>query len=80
MTLRKQEQKDRIKFQKLFAEHLKKIRKIKGFTSAKLAKECNMERSNIARLEGGRTNPSLFVLKKLAEGMGIELSELLKGL
>ena len=39
-----------------------------------------MERSNIARLEAGRTNPSLFVLKKLSVGMDIKVEELLKGL
>ena len=73
------EKKDRLKLQKRFGEHLKKLRETKGLTSAELARCCYMERSNIARLETGRTNPSLFVLKKLATGMDIELDELLKG-
>ncbi|HKC67614.1 MAG TPA: helix-turn-helix transcriptional regulator [Bacteroidia bacterium] len=73
------EKKDKLKLQKRFGEHLSKLRENKGLTSAELARRCFMERSNIARLETGRTNPSLFVLKKLAIGMDIELDELLKG-
>ncbi|MFL5752124.1 MAG: helix-turn-helix domain-containing protein [Bacteroidia bacterium] len=37
-----------------------------------------MERSNIARIETGRTNPSLYVLKKLCSGLEIEFEELLR--
>ena len=74
------ERKERLKFQKQFGEHLKKFRKERSITAYELAKRCFMETSNIARLEGGRTNPSLFVLKKLAAGLNVEISELLKGL
>lgn len=73
------EKKERLKLQKRFAEHLVALRKSKCLTPAELARRCEMERSNIARIETGRTNPSLFVLKKLCIGLDMELDELLKG-
>ncbi len=73
------EKKERLKLQKRFGEHLIKLRKAEDITPAELARRCFMERSNIARLETGRTNPSLFVLKKLAAGLGVEMDELLQG-
>jgi ribosome-binding protein aMBF1 (putative translation factor) len=79
MDERVKERKERLKMQKRFGEHLITLRKSKNLTSAELARRCEMERSNIARIETGRTNPSLFVLKKLSVGLGIELEELLKG-
>ncbi|MCW3083519.1 MAG: Transcriptional regulator [Bacteroidetes bacterium] len=72
------EKKERLKLQKRFGEHLKRLREAMGLTAAELARRCFMERSNIARLEAGRSNPSLFVLKKLAVGLEIELEELMK--
>lgn len=79
MNLKERELKERLKLQKKFGEHLVKLRKSKKLTPAELSRKCFMERSNIARLETGRTNPSLFVLKKIADGLEITLDELLKG-
>ena len=39
---------------------------------------CNMEKSNFSRLEAGRTNPTIFTLKKIADNLEIELQELVK--
>ena len=75
---REKDRKDKLKLQKRFGEHIIKLRESKGVTAAELARLCFMERSNIARLETGRMNPSLFILKKLSIGLGIELSDLLK--
>jgi transcriptional regulator with XRE-family HTH domain len=79
MTEKEKDKKERLKLQKRFAEHLVKLRKSMDMSPSELAERCFMERSNIARLEKGRTNPSLFVLKKLATGLEIEIDELLKG-
>ena len=38
----------------------------------------NTESTNIARLKAGRTNPSLFVLKRLSEGLEVKVEEFLK--
>jgi transcriptional regulator with XRE-family HTH domain len=79
MDDKEREKREKLKLQKKFGEHLVLLRKSMDLTPAELARRCYMERSNIARLETGRSNPSLFVLKKLATGMNIKLEELLKG-
>lgn len=79
MDEKAKEKKERLKLQKRFGEHLVALRKSKNITPAELARRCEMERSSIARIETGRTNPSLYVLKKLCIGLDIELDELLKG-
>ncbi len=73
-----QEKEDKLKLQKRFGAHLVKLRESKGLTAAELARLCYMERSSIARLETGRTNPSLFVLRKLSIGLKLEIEELLR--
>lgn len=78
MDEKQREKKEKLKLQKQFGDHLKVFRTSKGLTSAELARRCFMESSNIARLEKGRINPSLFILKKLAAGMEVEIDEFLK--
>lgn len=68
---------NRLALQKRFGEHLIRIRESKGITSAELARRAYMERSNIARLETGRQNPSLYILKKLSVALKISLKELI---
>lgn len=79
MSYTEAEKKEKLKLQKRFGEHLKKLRESMDLTPAELARRCYMERSNIARLEAGRMNPSLFVLKRLSEGLSIDIDVLLKG-
>jgi putative transcriptional regulator len=73
------EKKEKLKLQKQFGAHLTKLRVSKGLTAAELGRLCYMERSSIARLETGRINPSLFILKKLSLALEIEIEELFKG-
>lgn len=79
MDQTEKERQERIKLQKRFGKHLKKFREAKGLTASEFARKCFMETSNIARLEKGRTNPSLYVMKKICDGLGVEMEELLKG-
>lgn len=79
MDDKEKEKREKLKLQKRFGEHLVMLRKSMDLTPAELARRCYMERSNIARLETGRSNPSLYVLKKLSNGMNIKLEEILKG-
>ena len=72
--------KDREKLQKKFGEHLVKLRKSMNITGAVLARRCEMEKSHMSRLEHGHVNATLFQLKKLADGLGITLEQLMKGL
>lgn len=72
------EQAKKTKLQKRFGSHLKQLRQAKGITPAELARRCFMERSNIARLEGGRENPSLYTIKRLCEALEVSYEEFFK--
>jgi len=73
------EKKEKEEFLKRFGNHLKKVRMEKGITGSELGRRCYMDKPNITRLEKGRVNPSLFILKRLCDGLEIELTDLLKG-
>jgi len=51
-----------------------------GISQEKLAEKCNFDRTYISLLERAKRNPSYLSLKKLCQGLEIELSDLLKEL
>lgn len=61
---------------KRFGNHLKSLRGSKDLSLREFAAEINVEWSHIHRIENGEVNPSLTMLKRLAEGLGITLAEL----
>lgn len=61
----------------LLAEQIKKRRKNLGLSQEKLAEKCGFDRTYISLLERAERNPSYLNLKKLSDGLGISLSELL---
>ena len=75
-----QDKKDKEKFLKNFGENIRTLRKAKGMTGAELARKCFMEKQNILKLEKGQFNPSIYYLKKIAEGLEVEFHELFKGI
>jgi transcriptional regulator with XRE-family HTH domain len=62
-----------------FGSRLKELRIAKGFTLEALANECDMELSQVHRIEQGKINPTLSTLEALAKGFGVTIAELLKG-
>lgn len=67
-----------IKTLKKFGKHLKSIRAAKGLSLRKLGDIADVDFSQIHRIEKGETNPSLTMLLALAEGLGIDIIELMK--
>jgi len=65
-------------FQKLGAE-IKRLREEKGIDQKSFAFDCEIGRTQLYMIENGRTNPRLLTLKKIADGLEISISELLKG-
>lgn len=61
-----------------FANKLKLIRKERNLSQEALAMLCNVDRTYIGRIEQLKRNPSLEILQKIADGLNIELHELLK--
>jgi XRE family transcriptional regulator, regulator of sulfur utilization len=53
------------------------LRRTRGLTQAALAKAADLPRSTIANLESGEGNPSLVVLVKVSDALGVPVEELL---
>ncbi len=61
-----------------FGNVLKQKRKELGFSQEKLAELCSLERTYISFLERGERKPSLNITFKIAEGLGMSASELVR--
>jgi transcriptional regulator with XRE-family HTH domain len=60
-----------------FAEKLTKIRKQKGLSQGELAKTIGVTAAHLSRLENNRYQPSVDVLKKLADTLQVSTDYLL---
>ena len=67
---------DKIDFQKALGKRIKDLREIKQISQAELAALCNFEKSNMNRIESGKTCPSSYTLYKISSALGITLSEI----
>ncbi len=63
--------------QRRFAMRLKKLRTERNLTQDSLAKKAQISREYVARLEGGRQNPTLSTLQKLAKALKVKVGDLL---
>jgi transcriptional regulator with XRE-family HTH domain len=63
--------------QKKFGENLQKIRLTKGLTLRAMAANCNLDDSNISKIEQGKLDVRLSTVFELAKGLGVEAKELL---
>lgn len=63
---------------KLLAERVRSVRVSKGMTLEEVAHAIGKDPQSIHRLEAGKINPSYVYLTEVCEGLGIEVSELLK--
>lgn len=63
-------------FNKLVGIKIREIRESKGISQQQLAAICNFEKSNLSRIEAGRTNPTLFTLYKISQALDISIAEL----
>jgi transcriptional regulator with XRE-family HTH domain len=56
---------------------IRKLREEKNISQQDLAAACNFEKSNMSRLEAGRTNPTIGTLLKICEALDVKLSDLI---
>lgn len=59
-------------------KRLKEIRIAKKLTVQEVAYRCNIERSNLSRIEAGKTNITLKTLCLICNALEIQLSDVLK--
>lgn len=56
---------------------IKRIRNEKQMSQQTLAGLCNFEKTNMSRIERGKTNPTILTLRTISEALGVELVDLL---
>ena len=66
--------------QKTLGEKIQNLRKETGLSQEKFALHINMDRTYFASVEAGKRNVSIQNLKKIADGLGVSLSELFIGI
>lgn len=54
---------------------IRELRKERGLTVQELAYRCDIERSNLSRIESGRANMTLKTLYTICEALGVRLKE-----
>ncbi len=64
-------------FLQALGNRIASIRKGKHITQVELSYRCDIEKSNMRRIEAGNTNPTALMLRKIALGLDISLAELL---
>lgn len=75
MTIKDKERKEKEQWLKAFGSHLRKTRLKKGVTGAELGRLLYMDKPNITRLEKGRVNPSLFLIKQICDALEMSIDE-----
>ncbi len=60
-----------------FGRHLQAIRKRKKLSYRKIALNCDVDYSDISKIEKGERNPTLLTVTELAKGLGVPLKELM---
>ena len=65
---------------KELGQRIKELRQQAGLSQEKFALKIEMDRTYFASVEAGRRNISICNIKKIADGLGISLSELFEGM
>jgi DNA-binding XRE family transcriptional regulator len=72
-------QMQREQFLSALAKRIKELRKKRGFSQEAFADHAGLHRVGFGSIEQCRRAPSILTVLKIAQGFGISLSELLKG-
>jgi len=62
---------DKIDFQRLVGRRIKEIRSEKDIPQQRLASECDFDKSNMARIEAGRSNITIGTLLKVFKALEV---------
>jgi transcriptional regulator with XRE-family HTH domain len=68
----------REEFLALLGKRITKLRSEKKMTLEKLAYEVGISKGNLSDIEHGRKNPTYLTLQKIAQGLDISLSQLVR--
>lgn len=63
---------------KNIAKRIKEIRRIKKLTVQEVAYRCDIERSNLSRIEAGRTNLTIKTICLICNALEVNISDIVK--
>ena len=63
-----------------FGEHIRQLRKAKGFSQESFARKLKLHRTYIGAIERGEKNITIKNLEKLADCLGVKISEIFKSI
>ncbi len=66
--------------QEKVGNRIRELRQMTGLSQEKFALKIGMDRTYFASVENGKRNISIINLEKIANGLGISLSELFRGI
>ncbi|MEO8581779.1 MAG: helix-turn-helix transcriptional regulator [Patescibacteria group bacterium] len=69
----------RKQFTHKLAIHLRSLRDDKGFTQEELAFKAGINTAYYSHLERGVYSPTMFIMWRIAQALGIKLEELMRG-
>lgn len=61
---------------KNLGDRIRQLREARNISQQNLAEMCNFEKTNMARIESGRTNPTLLTIYKISRALKVTLVEL----
>ena len=64
----------------VLGKRIQELRKKTGLSQEKFALQIGMDRTYFASVEAGKRNIAIRNIKKIADGLGVTLEELFKGL
>lgn len=65
------------RIQQRFGRRLRELRRSVGLTQAELAEACGVSTKLVGAVERGEQSPSLVILDKLAQGLDVDIHELM---
>lgn len=68
------------KYLKKLGDRIQKLRIARGVDQNSFAEKYGISRTQLYMIENGKTNPRLLTLQKIANGLEVNLSELLENL
>ncbi|MDY3339018.1 helix-turn-helix transcriptional regulator [Riemerella anatipestifer] len=69
---------DKQELQIKIGKRVRQLRESKNISQVDLASACNFEKSNMSRIEAGKTCPNIFTLYKIAKNLEVPITELIE--
>ena len=66
-----------VKLYILIGQKIRNVRELLGMSQQDLAAKCNFEKSNLSRIEAGRTNLTIKTLYKISIALNVSIKDLI---